>query len=328
MNDDPEASQLLQLNALAAPRVLLVDDDELMLERLQPLVRAQGLEVDTAPDGLAALYHLERRFASILILDRDMPGMDGLAICRTIRERHWPGYIYILVLTVLDTDEDCLSGLEAGADEYVSKRRPTAQLLARLRTARRILTLEQSLKAALEEKQRLSLTDTLTGAPNRRYFYRHLEREIRRLERIGGRLTLLSLDIDHFKSINDRYGHPGGDEILREFVRRVESCLRRGTDWCARIGGEEFAVVLTDTPPSHGRQRAEAIRQAVAVAPFQTVSGPASITVSIGVSGCEVPNPGVAITLESLLQQSDRHLYTSKASGRNCVHPPVGAYGP
>jgi two-component system cell cycle response regulator len=298
-----------------------------VLERLRTLVSAQGLEVDTAADGPAALRQLERSFAPILILDRNMPSMDGLAVCRTIRERHWPGYIYILMLTVQDADEDCLTGLEAGADDYVSKRCSAAHLLARLCTARRILTLEQSLKTALEEKQRLSLTDMLTGAPNRRYFYRHFEGELRRIQRTGGPLTLLSLDIDHFKTINDRYGHPGGDAILCEFVRRVESCLRGGTDWCARLGGEEFAVVLADTPPHHGRQRAEAIRQAVAAAPFQTAAGTVRITVSIGVSGCEAIAPGAPITLESLLQQSDQHLYASKANGRNCVHPPVGVHG-
>ena len=146
--------------------------------------------MDTAPDAPAALALLKEQFTPIVIMDRNMPGMDGLALCRLIRKQDWPGYIYILLLTVQDAEEDILAGLDAGADDYLSKRSSSAQLLARLRTARRILTLEHSLKTAVEEKRRLSLTDALTGAPNRRYFLRHLSRELKRTHRAGGHLSL------------------------------------------------------------------------------------------------------------------------------------------
>jgi two-component system cell cycle response regulator len=205
-NDD-DTTQVLNLGLCAAPKVLLVDDDELVLERLRSLVTAAGFEVETAPDASGALASLKERFTPIVIMDRNMPGMDGLALCRLIRQQEWPGYIYILLLTVQDAEEDILTGLDAGADDYLSKRSSSAQLLARLRTARRILTLEHSLKIAVEEKRRLSLTDTLTGAPNRRYFLRHLSRELKRIHRTGGYLSLMSLDIDHFKRVNDQHGH-------------------------------------------------------------------------------------------------------------------------
>ena len=320
-NDD-DTTQVLSLDLGAAPKVLLVDDDELVLERLRSLVTAAGFEADTASDAPAALALLKEHFTPIVIMDRNMPGMDGLALCRLIRKQDWPGYIYILLLTVQDAEEDILAGLDAGADDYLSKRSSSAQLLARLRTARRILTLEHSLKTAVEEKRRLSLTDALTGAPNRRYFLRHLSRELKRAHRAGGHLSLMTLDIDHFKRVNDRYGHAAGDAVLQEFVRRICSCLQRETDWCARVGGEEFVVVLGCTPLSGAGQVAEAIREAVARSPVLTCAGSISITVSIGVSGWQADTDRREVTettVDSLLQQSDKNMYASKERGRNRV---------
>src|SRR5580704_10221819 len=178
------------------PRVLIVDDDELVAARLQAIVEAAGFDVGTALNGSDALASLEDNFAPVVIMDLKMPGLDGLSVCRTIRQRSWPGYIYVLLLTVQDAEADILAGLEAGADDYLSKRTSSAQLLARLRTAQRILTLEHSLKDALAEKRRLAFTDSLTGAPNRRYFQRRLSRALERLHGVGGALCLLSLDID------------------------------------------------------------------------------------------------------------------------------------
>jgi diguanylate cyclase (GGDEF)-like protein len=207
----------------------------------------------------------------------------------------------------------------------LSKRSSSAQLLARLRTAQRILTLEQSLKTALEEKRRLSLTDSLTGAPNRRYFLRHLSRELKRVQRNGGYLALMSLDIDHFKRINDQYGHAAGDAVLQAFVRRIAPCLQRETDWYARVGGEEFVVVLGDTSLAGAGRVAEAIRLAVAGRAMQTAAGNVHVTVSIGVSGCQGGAHRTQTTVELLLQQSDKNLYASKENGRNCVTLPESA---
>ncbi|MBV8804483.1 MAG: diguanylate cyclase, partial [Sinobacteraceae bacterium] len=301
------------------PRVLLVDDDELILEHLRGLIVAAGFEVNTVIDAGSALASLGSQFAPIVILDRQMPGMDGLSLCRAIRQQSWPGYVYILLLTAQDSEEDILAGLDAGADDYLGKRTSPAQLLARLRTARRILALEHSLRNALEEKRRLSLTDSLTGLGNRRYFLKHLGRELKRLARSGGSLSLLSLDIDHFKQINDTHGHAAGDAVLEEFARRVNSILRRETDWCARVGGEEFAVVLGDTAPVGAAEVAEAIRASIASQPISAGAANISVTVSIGISGCE-PAEGTQLpTVELLLQHSDQALYASKARGRNCV---------
>jgi len=317
---DPAATtvRMVALELTAMPRVLIVDDDELILEQLRALVLASGFEVDTARDGQSALALLRDRFAPIVIMDRQMPGMDGLALCRAIRQSSWPGYVYILLLTAQDAEADILAGLEAGADDYLGKRSSPAHLLARLRTARRILALEHSLKQAVEEKRRLALTDPLTGVANRRYFLQHISRELKRAQRAGGGLTLLSLDIDHFKRINDRLGHAAGDEVLQEFVRRVNVVLRRETDWCARLGGEEFAVVLGETAAPGADQVAEAIRSSVTREPILTRAGAVTVTASIGLTGWQA-SQGPAPSVETLLKQSDQALYASKARGRNCV---------
>jgi two-component system, cell cycle response regulator len=314
-----ETTQTRMLDPGVAPHILLVDDDDLVLAHLESLVRAAGFEVSTAAGGVDALAAMERSFSPVVISDLNMPGMDGLSLCRTLRAQHWPGYVYIMLLTAQTSEQDILAGLDAGADDYLSKRTSLAQLVARLRTARRLLTLEHSLKEAVTEKRRLALTDALTGAPNRRYFQQRLSRELARLRRFGGDLCLLSLDIDHFKRINDQYGHASGDTVLQEFVRRIGRCLPRNTDWCARTGGEEFAVILDGTNLAGVELVAERLRQAVAATPIKTPAGMVQVTVSIGVSGLTTGADRNDYTIEALLQHADRNLYLSKEHGRNRV---------
>jgi two-component system, cell cycle response regulator len=315
-------TQIMALPFGPPPKVLLVDDDELVLANLKELVTAAGFEVDTASGGVSALAALQQNFSPIVILDLKMPDMDGLALCRAIREGSWPGYVYMVLLTIRNAEEDILAGLAAGADDYMSKKTSFAQLLARLRTGQRILALEHSLKDALAEKRRLTMTDALTGAPNRRYFQRRLTRELERIFRFGGELCLLSLDIDRFKTINDRYGHASGDSVLREFVRRISQCLPRNSDWCARMGGEEFVVVLEETTLGGAEKVAERLREAIASAPVRTRAGLINVTVSIGVSGLESAMDRRQITVESLLSLADTCLYASKEGGRNRVTLP------
>ncbi|MBC8024502.1 MAG: diguanylate cyclase [Steroidobacteraceae bacterium] len=326
--DESVITQILPALALM-PRVLLVDDDEIVIERMRDLITAAGYEVSTATSGDAALAELEREFAPIVILDRSMPGMDGLELCRTIRlGRNYPGYVYLMLCTMHDSEEEILSGLDAGADDYLSKRTSGTQLIARLATARRILSLEHSLKAVIEERRRMAMTDALTGAHNRRYFMSHLRRELKRMRRFGGELSLLVFDIDHFKHINDRYGHGAGDVVLVEFVRRVQAALPREFDWCARLGGEEFAVVLPQTEVAGGAVVAEKVRLAIAATPVATPAGAVEMTVSVGVSGISAFSDRGAVTVEQILRRADDCLYSSKHNGRNRVtldEPDAGA---
>jgi two-component system cell cycle response regulator len=317
--DADDTTQVLKLELPLPPTVLIVDDDSLVNARLQELVAADGYTVRTAAGAIEALRSLEQHPTSIVVTDLNMPEVDGLDLCRRIRARAWPGYIYIVLLTVRNDEKDILAGLDAGADDYLSKRTSAAQFTARLRIARRVLALEYSLKDALGKKRQLAMTDALTGAYNRRYFIRHLTREIKRAQRFGGDLSLLLLDIDHFKIINDTYGHVVGDMVLTKLTREISQCLRRDTDWCARLGGDEFAVVLEGTNVAQAGICAEKVRQAIANAPVTTPAGLVRVAVSIGVTGLDAAINKEAATVQLLLEQADANLYASKASGRNCV---------
>jgi two-component system, cell cycle response regulator len=333
MEQDVEAAtQIVRPEFAPARAVLLVDDDELVLAHMAELVQAAGFDVHTACDGATALAHLEQHFTPIVITDRNMPAMDGLELCRAVRQQSWPGYIYILLLTVHDGESDILAGLEAGADDYLSKRTSPAHLVARLHTAQRILGLEQALKVELEEKRRQSLTDPLTGTNNRRYFERQLHKDFKRAQRGGGPMSLLMLDIDHFKNINDRYGHAAGDAVLQELVLRIRQSLTRETDWCARIGGEEFVIVLADTPLTGAAQVAERLRQAIAGVPVVTNAGTIAVTASIGVVDFQPASGRESVSLEALVRDLDANMYLSKQNGRNRVTLPqpssAGERGP
>jgi diguanylate cyclase (GGDEF)-like protein len=323
MNDETgdldDTMQVRCLDLAPAQSVLIVDDDDLVLARLRDLVAAAGYLVVTAPNGLQAMQQLEASPASIVITDLHMPGMDGLELCRRIRQKVWPGYVYIVFLTGQAEEKDILAGLDAGADDFLSKRTPAVQFTARLRTAKRILALEYSLKSALEMKRQLSMTDSLTGIYNRRYLLRYLGRELKRAQRLSGDVSLLLLDIDHFKQVNDTYGHAVGDHVLKSFAQIVGKCLQRVTDWCARLGGEEFAVVLEGTSLQEASICAERIREAVANTSIDNTAGRIRITVSIGVSALgAIPDSSTA-TVQTLLERADNALYASKSGGRNRV---------
>jgi two-component system cell cycle response regulator len=254
-----------------------------------------------------------------VVLDKKMPEVDGLSVCQSIRNQHFAGYVYVILLTAHDSEEDVLAGLDAGADDFLSKRTSSAQLIARLRAAQRIIGLDQSLRSQLDEKSQQAMTDTLTGMPNRRYFMRHFSREIKLIQRVGGPLSLLMLDIDHFKRVNDQHGHAVGDEVLRELSRRVGGGLPRECDWFARLGGEEFAVVLPQTPLQGARIVAERLRRQISHSNITTHAGPLHITVSIGISGVQALPASETATVERLLALADQCLYRSKETGRDRV---------
>jgi diguanylate cyclase (GGDEF)-like protein len=314
-----DTSRLLKLDLPLAPTVLIVDDDELVLARLKELVASAGYRVRTTTSGLDALTWLETSAASIVVTDLNMPSIGGLELCRRIRALERREYIYIVLLTVSDEERHILAGLAAGADDYISKRTSSAQFAARLRTANRVLALEYSLQSALEEKNKLAMTDELTGVYNRRYFLRRLTGELKRSKSFGGALTILLIDVDHFKKVNDTLGHAVGDVVLKGLTRQIAGCLRRETDWCARLGGEEFVVVLEGTGLIEARACAERVRHSIANCAFGSAAAPVRITVSIGISGLEEIGKSEVVTPLSLLANADKHLFASKVGGRNRI---------
>lgn len=305
-------------------RVLIVDDDALMRERLEVIATAAGFDVTTASTGREALETLKRDYCPIVVSDWAMPDMDGVQLCSAIRAESFPGYVYFLLLTARDSQHDIVAGLDAGADDYISKRVSESELVARLRTAKRIVGLEQSLREMIDEKRRIATTDSLTGANNRLYFDKHFGREWNRVRRFGSPLSIVILDIDHFKSVNDKYGHAIGDEVLIEFASRISAALPRDYDWCARVGGEEFIVVLPQTDLPGAMVVAEKLRQFTANAPMKTVAGNLRVTVSIGVAAMSCLPVGSDAKYGDhdygdLLELADKALYRSKEAGRNRV---------
>jgi two-component system cell cycle response regulator len=297
--------------------VLLVDDDELVRAQFAALLQIAGYDVHTAGSGDEALLVLDKTPCQIVLTDWQMPDMDGLALCRNIRFRDSTGYIYVLMLTVRGSRRDILAGLAAGADDYVIKGAATEEILARLQVGRRITHLEYSLRKSNLKNRQMSVTDPLTGARNRRYLMKYLPREIERTRRYLHPLTILSCDIDHFKRINDGYGHDAGDEVLQAFVNRAGLGIRQEIDWIARAGGEEFVVVLPETPLAGGCQVAQRLLETLADSPIATSAGPLVVTMSIGIAALDAQTDLENASATKLLSTADRNLYESKRLGRN-----------
>jgi two-component system, cell cycle response regulator len=311
-----ETTQLIRLSD-STLRLLLVEDDDLVRDRLATLIMAAGFEVHVAGSVEQAKRALQEEFFPLVIVDRMLGHDDGLELCSQIRQMHLPGYVYVLLLTAKDSSTEIIEGLNAGADEYLSKNISEEELLARLRAAKRIVTLEQALRDTIAERSRAAATDVLTGGHNRRYFAKQMGRELKRCERFDFALSVLMLDIDHFKSINDRYGHAIGDEVLRQFHNRIRYALPRDYDWVARLGGEEFVVVLPQTDVAGAKVVAERLCRAVASSPFHVSGADLSVTVSIGLAALSTLGADSERNAQSLLDQADQFLYRSKISGRN-----------
>ncbi len=302
-------------------RLLLVEDEPTQLLMTQRMLRRGGFEVETASDGAAALEKLATGRFQLLVTDWEMPGMDGPTLCRKVRATRLPGYLYILVLTGQISTRSVVIGLEAGADDYVRKPADEAELLARLAAGRRIVQLEQSLRDANAQIQRLSIIDPLVDAYNRRYLNEQLMHEVELARRQPQALALAAIlaDLDFFKSINDQHGHQAGDAVLRDFVGLARSAIRANLDWVARYGGEEFVVVLPDTDLARAAQVAEQLRELCAGSVVRTESGEVRYTASFGVAALENDTPSPGAAAESLLRRADAALYRSKREGRNRV---------
>jgi two-component system, cell cycle response regulator len=301
-------------------RVLVVDDDDLVRARLTALLRTGGFEVEAAASGEEALRIMAACHCQVLLTDWQMPDMDGLALCRIVRAEHADNYVYVVMLTVRDRKEDVLTGLAAGADDYVIKTSPVEEIMARLEVARRITHVENSLRTSNRENRRLSVTDPLTGAHNLRYLMKNLPRELSRAQRYAHSLAVLSCDIDRFKQINDAFGHEVGDDVLRAFVARADSCIRRDSDWLARVGGDEFLIILPETNAIGANRVAQKLHLAFSRFPVATHSGPVNFTASIGVTAVDAVNDIKDHSkIQDLLRAADSGLYASKKMGGNQV---------
>ena len=297
-------------------QVLIADDDAMSRRILQSWLESWGYQVVVAEDGDRAWSILQQEHApEMLILDWVMPGMDGIELCRRIRERQKVAYQYILLATGKDAKEDVVKGLEAGADDYLTKPFDRNELRARLRVGLRILTLQEGLIHARDELRFQATHDVLTGIWNRGAVLDFLHRECQRAARAQTPTAILMLDLDHFKRINDNYGHLAGDEVLREVGARISQHVR-SYDAVGRYGGEEFLIVLPGCDKIEIEQSANRIRLAIGNKPIVTATSELSVTASIGAA---LLPPDGAASENQILLEVDRALYLAKNNGRNRV---------
>ena len=297
--------------------VLVAEDDPVSRRILEVRLKNWGYDITIAVNGLQALDTMRGPLSpELLLLDWMMPGIDGVELCRRIRELHKPVYPYILLLTARDAKQDLVTGLEAGADVYLTKPFHAEELQARLKAGTRILTLQKELIDAREQLRFQATHDPLTGIWSRGAIIDFLSQELERARRSGQPLGAMLLDIDHFKAVNDTFGHPVGDVVLREVANRFVHSVR-SYDWVGRYGGEEFLIVLSNASLEDVRRRAELIRTIVSDTPVRGQSGfSVPITVSIGAAGLWATRD---MTPEQILQRADVALYRAKELGRNRV---------
>ncbi len=301
-------------------RILIADDEAMSRRLLQKTMERAGYEVTAVENGRQAADHLCKvEGPRLALLDWVMPELDGPGVCREVRKRKEQSYVYMVLLTSKEKQEDVVAGLESGADDYVTKPFDPEELKARLRTGMRILDLEDRLVEAREEMRFRATHDALTSLLNRGVILELLGRELARSSREHACTAILLCDLDHFKNVNDSFGHLVGDELLKEAARRLVSSVR-SYDFVGRYGGEEFLVVLNNCDPAFGRVRAEEIRKAISQKPFQTTSGSVPVTMSLGVL---FSLEWGYRALEDLLQEVDAALYAAKAAGRDCVRVAV-----
>jgi two-component system cell cycle response regulator len=308
-------------------KILIADDEALSRRLLEKTLERSGYEVTAVKDGRLAVEQLSQPGApQLALLDWVMPELDGPGVCREVRKHPERAYVYMVLLTSKESKEDIVAGLESGADDYLTKPFNIEELKARLRTGERILHLEGRLVEAREQMRFKATHDALTSIWNRGVIMDLLGRELSRSQRESGCTIVLLGDVDHFKSINDSYGHPVGDEVLQEIARRLLLSIR-SYDFVGRYGGEEFLMVLNNCKPQFAVARAEEIRKAIDGRPIQTASGSLQITMSFGVL---LSHDWGVRPVEEFLHEVDVALYAAKGAGRNCVRlakPEVSVQG-
>ncbi|MEP7112537.1 MAG: diguanylate cyclase [Ilumatobacteraceae bacterium] len=294
-----------------AGRILVADDSLVVRTVVTDQLEEEGYEVVQAEDGETALALCAIEKPDAILLDIEMPGLDGNEVLVRLKADTALSDIPVVFLTGRTSTDDMVAGLRAGAHDYLRKPFEPAELIARIGGAVRIKRLQDELRLRNEELDRLSRIDGLTGLYNRRHLDEQLQEEARTAIRHAQPMAILMLDIDHFKLVNDRDGHPAGDRVLQEFARRLKATVRAGSV-VGRWGGEEFLVIAPQTTAADAMLLGERIRRAIADEPVDLGTGHISITVSIGCAvGLDPPG--------ELVSQADVALYRSKVAGRDRV---------
>jgi diguanylate cyclase (GGDEF)-like protein len=312
----------LKLDSVGRPisldSILIAEDDPIFRHLLDNWLQRWNYHVTAVANGMDAWNVLQQANApQMAVLDWMMPGMDGVEICRRIREVEHGPYRYLLLLTAKHEKQDVVAGLNAGADDYLTKPFDADELRARVRSGKRILELEHALLKTQEALQYEAAHDPLTGLWNRGAILDLLQREIQRHQRTGSALGVVMTDVDHFKQINDTYGHLIGDAVLREVSKRFLESVRT-YDFIGRYGGEEFLIIVPSCKPLDLQAGSERLRRAISAQPIMTSAGLVSSTISIGAALAPMADEATS-ELEALLKASDEALYRAKENGRNRV---------
>jgi two-component system cell cycle response regulator len=309
-------------------KILVVDDSRTQLEWLVQVLEREGYAVSAASDGKEAIRKVRTDPPDLVLLDMILPDMDGLEVLRILKARPEDQFVPVIALSVKSDLDSKVKGLRIGADDFLAKPFAEAEILARCAAMLRIKHLQERLRDMQKTLEQQSITDALTGLKNRRFFDERLPEEFRRAQRYGDYLSLIMIDLDHFKDVNDRYGHPAGDAVLREAASLIRASIR-DPDICARYGGEEFAVILPKTHMAGALAVAEriwrelgakeyAIPPGAQPAPGADATAPRAVRVTASIGIAFYPSKDIT-SGELLLRYADQALYQGKRAGRNTI---------
>ena len=307
--------------AEARPKILVVDDSRTQLERLVKVLEREGFDVRSATTGNEAIVKVRTDPPDLVLLDMILPDMDGLKVLLHVKKAPDDRFIPVIILSVKSDLGSKVEGLRLGADDFLAKPFEDLEIVARVNAMLRIKSLQDQLRTTQAKLEEQSVTDGLTGLKNRRFFDDRLGEEFRRAQRYADPVSLIMIDLDHFKQVNDRFGHQTGDAVLRESASLVRQSIR-DTDIGARYGGEEFAVILPKTHLAGALAVAERIWRELGRKVYRTGPQPSGrpqelrVTASIGLAF--YPSKDIA-TSESLVKYADEALYQAKRSGRNTI---------
>lgn len=296
-------------------KVLVVDDRRSSYERIASTLSAEHT-VELEIDPQEALFRAAENGYELVIVSLGLQNFDGLRLCSQLRSLERTRMLPILLVTEPEDNAKLLRALDIGVNDYIVRPIDKNEMLARARTQIRRKRYTDHLRDSLQQTMEMAVTDALTGLNNRRYLESHLSTLVDQAAARGKALSLLIIDIDFFKSINDTYGHDAGDDVLREFAKRIRRNVR-GIDLACRFGGEEFVVVMPETDMALAYMVAERLRQRVASEPFLVAGGSKAIdvTISIGIGALEKADD----TPETILKRADQAVYLAKRTGRNRV---------
>lgn len=282
-------------------RVLVVDDDPMVRTRLAALLSASEYLVEVAATGDEALLIMDAMHCHVVLTDWQMPDMDGLALCRHVRRKMQESYVYVLMLTIRDTEHDVVTAFAAGADAYLVKGAAIGDILARVEIGRRISHGEYAQQSRRRDDWGLSYRDPVTGALSLDYLKHHLPRELHRCRRYGHALAILRCEIDGFNRVAELYGHEAAAEQLRSFAAAAARSIR-ACDWLARTVDDAFVIVLPETAAPGAHVVAQKLRALFTLHPFSTPLEPIGFTVSIDVTALDKHDTDNPARLDSLLR--------------------------